>query len=192
MEINLRKANAVQAEIRRAINAVAMDDTVTVTEYTQNVSDVIDTARKNYAAAVDRKLALTNALFNIRNSVANANATAGINTILTQVERIDQLINVVNALANQKASAPLEETLARLEKLKKAPTDPNRVLYGDRYNNVEVSVATADSIAAAKAEVKELRRQRQALQDKLLTLNVTAAITIGSDELAVLKDEGIL
>jgi hypothetical protein len=53
-------------------------------------------------------------------------------------------------------------------------------------------VVTPGAIDAAKVQVKNLKRQRQALQDKLLTLNVNTLITVTGDDEVLLKEEGIL
>jgi uncharacterized protein YdcH (DUF465 family) len=194
MEINLRKANAVQAEIRRAINAAVANDTVSVTEFTQNVEQTIQQATAEFQKEVARKVALTNALFNIRKSVGQVNATAGINDILANVQGIDAVMAVYSNVATKSAGKSLDEITARVDKIKNAPADASvrASIYGDRYNSVDTSVVTCETIADAKAKVKELKRQRQNLQDKLLALNVNTMVTVGGEDEEVLKAEGIL
>jgi hypothetical protein len=192
MEINLRKANAIQAEIRRAFNAVETKNTVSVTEFTQEVAGEINGASVLYQLGLQRKEQLNTALYNIRKSVAEANATAGINVLLTEVQRIEAIMSVYSNVATQTVAKPLEELNARLEKMRSAPNEARMSLYGDRYNSVEASVVTSEVVANAKEKVKELRRQRQNLQDKLLTLNVNTLITVNPEDLTVLKEEGIL
>lgn len=193
MEINLRKANAVQAEIRRALSAVQVNDKVTVNEYTVDAAVEVANAATEFEAAIVRKAGLTNALFNIRRAVASANATAGVNTILTDVERIDALITLEQSVAGQKVGMSLVEINARLEKFRNAPTqDARSAIYGDRYNNVETSVVTEQAVVSAKQEVKNLRRQRQNLQDKLLALNINTNITLSEEDEAILREEGIV
>ena len=193
MEINLRKANAVQAEIRKAVNAHAVDANVSVSEFTQDLSGTILSAKDAYLANMKRKVALTTALYNIRKSVAEANATAGINGILTDVQRIEAVMALYSGVAGQTVSKSLAEIEARLEKFKTAPSDGRLGgIYGDRYNNVETSVVEQQTVEDAKAKVKELKRERQNLQDKLLALNVNSLITISAADEAVLKAEGIL
>lgn len=192
MEINLRKANAIQAEIRRAFNAVEVKNTIQVTEFTQDVAAEVNGASVVYQLGLQRKEQLNTALYNIRKSVANANATAGINVILGEVECLDQMIKMLGDVASLQVAKPLDEVNARLEKMRQAPQDTRSAIYGDRYNNVDVSVVTSEVVTNAKARVKTLRRERQALQDKLLALNVNTLITVGQEDLAVLKEEGIL
>lgn len=192
MEINLRKANAVQAEIRKAISAVKLEATASVTEFTEDIAGTMGNASEAFKAAVDRKIALTTALYNIRNSVATANSTAGINILLGEIESLDQVMAIHSNVSVQTVAKSLAEVTARVEKLKAAPQDARSSIYGERFNTVETSVVSQETIDFAKDKVKELKRQRQAMQDKLLSLNVNTLISIKPDDFALLTGEGIL
>lgn len=192
--INLRKANALQSEIRKAISSSGVSDTATITEYTKDIAGGLEKAMADYATDVMRKVALNTALFNIRKSVAQANASNGISDILADVELIDAKITVFSALATKPVAKTLDEINARVEKLKATPADAagRSAIYGDRYSNVETSVVEQSTIDGAKLNVKQLKREKQTLQDKLLTLNVNTVITIDTVDEMVLKVEGIL
>jgi hypothetical protein len=192
--INLRKANALQSEIRKAISSSGVSDTATITEYTKDVAGGLEKAMADYATDVTRKVALNTALFNIRKSVAQANASNGISDILADVELIDAKITVYSAVATKQVAKTLDEINARIEKMKAAPTDATgrHVIYGDRYSTVETSVVEQSTIDGAKDSVKHLKRNKQTLQDKLLALNVNTEITIDTVDEMVLKVEGIL
>jgi hypothetical protein len=192
MEITLRKANALQSEIRKAISSSGVSDTVVVNEYTSDIAGGIEKSKAEYAGDVTRKVALNVALFNIRKSVAQANATSGISDILADVQTIDAVMAVYSGVATKAVAKSVEEITARVEKLKTAPADSSSRIYGDRYNTVETSVVDQSTIDTAKAKVKELKRQKQTLQDKLLTLNVNTSITISDVDTNVLKIEGII
>lgn len=189
--INLRKANALQSEIRKAISSSGVSDTVSITEYTTDIAGGVEKAMDDFAIDVTRKVALNTALFNIRKSVAQANANMGISDILADVELIDATMAVYSNIATKQVAKTLDEINARIEKMKTTPTNESRI-YGDRYNTVETSVVEQSTIDAAKAKVKELKREKQTLQDKLLTLNVTTVINISDVDVMVLKTEGIL
>jgi uncharacterized protein YdcH (DUF465 family) len=193
MEINLRKANAIQAEIRRAISNAVAKNTLSVSEYTADVAGVLEKAKQEFVTETKRKVALTTALYNIRKSVGQANATAGINDILADVQAVEAEMAIFSNIGNETVAKSLDEITARIQKIKDAPVDsPRAALYGERYNNVDTSVVEESTIAHAKERVKELKRQRQNLQDKLLALNVNTLITIGGVDENVLKLEGIL
>lgn len=194
MQVNLRKANAIQSEIRKAISAVKTDVNVSVTEFTVSIVDAMDAAQKEFLAAVKRKEDLNTALFDIRAAVGRANAQAGIGDLLADVERIDGKMNAISVVATAQAAKSFDEVRARVEKLKAANVGENArlAIYGDRYSNVETSVVSQGVIDTYKAEVKNLKRAKQDLQDKLLNLNVGTTITLSADTVKVLKEEGIL
>jgi hypothetical protein len=189
--INLRKANAIQSEIRKAISSSGAKDTLSVTEYTTSVVDALEKAMEQYVTDVTRKVALNTALFNIRKSVAQANANNGISDILADVELIDAKMAVYSNIATKEVAKSVNEIVARIEKMKVTPTNESRI-YGDRYNNVETSVVEQNTIDHAKQMVKQLKREKQTLQDKLLALNVNTVINIELVDEMVLKVEGIL
>ena len=191
--INLRKANALQSEIRKAISSSGVSDTVSVNEYTTDIAGGLDKAKLDFVTDVTRKVALNTALFNIRKSVAQANAKNGISDILADVELIDATMSVYSGVAIKSVAKSLDEINARVEKFRVAPVETARsAIYGDHYNKVDTSVVEQSTIDVAKAKVKELKRQKQTLQDKLLTLNVNTVINISDVDVMVLKAEGIL
>lgn len=192
MEITLRKANALQSEIRKAISSSGVQDTLSITEFTQDVAGVLENSMDAFAADVVRKVALNTALFNIRKSVAQANAKSGISDILADVQTVDAVMAVYSGVATKAVAKTLDEITARVEKIKTAPADARSSIYGDRYNNVDTSVVEQGTVDLAKTKVKELKRQKQTLQDKLLTLNVNTTITISEVDALVLKAEGIV
>jgi len=189
MNINLRKANAIQSEIRKAISSSGVGDTVAITEYTKDIAGGLEKAMADYATDVTRKVALNTALFNIRKSVAQANASNGISDILADVELVDAKITVYNAVVTKAVAKSVDEITSRIEKLKAAPTESR--IYGHR-DTVETSVVEQSTIDGAKHIVKQLKREKQTLQDKLLTLNVNTVISIDNVDEMVLKIEGIL
>ena len=191
--INLRKANALQSEIRKAISSSGVSDTATITEYTKDIAGGLEKAMADYATDVTRKVALNTALFNIRKSVARVNAFAGVSDILTDIELIDANMAVYSAVSTKEVAKTLGEITARIEKMKASTSDTNtRAIYGDRYSNVETSVVEQSTIDGAKQIVKQLKREKQTLQDKLLALNVNSMIGIDNVDEMVLKIEGIL
>lgn len=191
--INLRKANAIQSEIRKAISSSGVKETLSVTEFTLSIADALAKAKDDFDVDVTRKVALNTALFNIRKSVAQANANNGISDILADVELIDATMAVYSNVATKEVAKSFDEIHARVEKFKTVTNETVRSsIYRDRYNSVETSVVEQGTIDVAKAKVKELKRQKQTLQDKLLEKNVTTFISISDVDEMVLKLEGIL
>jgi hypothetical protein len=193
MKVTLRKANAIQAEIRKAIASKTVSDTVSVNEYTADIAGVLEKAKVDFATDVTRKIALNTALFNIRKSVAQVNASAGVSDMLADIELIDATMAVYSIVSAKEVAKPVSEITARIEKMKATPAESTRsAIYGDRYNTVETSVVEQRTIDTAKNMVKSLKREKQTLQDKLLTQNVNCTIEISEVDEMVLKVEGII
>lgn len=191
MQINLRKANAIQSEIRRAINSFDVNSVVTVTEFTPNIDETINKAAANYEEAISKKIALNAALFSIRSAVGKANSESGINDILAQVQETEALISIKTGVALAQPRKEMSEINARIEKLKNT-TGERSPLYGDRYQSVETSVLSQETIDSAKESLRMLKRMRQDLNDKLLELNVSTTIKLRDDVVLTLKEEGLI
>lgn len=191
MVINLRKANALQSEIRKVIASIKLEPNVTVTEFTEDIMAEIVAVGREYEKRILRKEKLITALYNIRKSVAQANAKTNINTMLADIESLDQIMAIHNQVASEPVMKSLTEITARVEKLKTTSTEGSR-MYGDRYNSVETTILSKEALAAAKAEANKFKQMKQALQDDLLHLNVTTIITINGEDEATLMLEGIV
>lgn len=193
MEINLRKANAIQAEIKRVINSVEMKDTISVSEFCSDVTVEMLNGQDEYRAAVFKKQALTDALYNIRKSVAIANATAGVGVILGEIEMIDAKIKIYESVTGTKVRMlSLDEMEKRLEKIRKAPAEQTASRYGYDRDSVGTGVVGKDFIDEMKNRIKKLRKEKQNLQDKLLSVNVNTLISVSETDAKVLEFEGIL
>lgn len=192
MQINLRKANAIQAEIKKAISAVKLEASVSVTEFTADVEAVLSKGELEYIQGINKKEALTKALFQIRTAVGRANVEAGISDVLAQAQQLDDIICIKSAVANLQPRKDVSEINARIVKIKNSPSTERTTLYGDRYNVVETGVLNNDRIDNAKAEVKMLKRDRQELNDKLLSLNVNTLIQLSDPTIITLQGEGII
>ena len=191
MEINLRKANAIQAEIKRAISSVEMKDTISVSEFCADVAAEMVTGQDEFLVGLKRKQSLTSALYNIRKSVASANATTGIGVMLGDIENIDAQIKLLETVvATRMKMLTLDEMNKRLEKIRNTPAESQRG-YG-YTDSASTGVVSKDTINGAKATIKQLRKQKQDLQDKLLSVNVNTLISVSNDDAKLLGEEGIL
>jgi hypothetical protein len=75
----------------------------------------------------------------------------------------------------------------RLDRIKNRD---DKEYYG--RDTVSTSVFGKDQIAQAKSEIKNLKKQKQKVNDENLDLNFKTEIPLSEDTVAVLTDEGIL
>jgi len=191
MNITLRKANAVQNSINDTIKGIKVDFTVELNEF-QDVESAITKANAELVANDGRRQKLTMALYNIRALVGTANAASGINTALAKAAFIDKRIGQLEELAKATEITSLEVIKGKLEKIKNDKGETSRRStygYGD---TVSTSVLSKEQIAQAKAEVLNLKKQKQQLNDEVLELNIKTEIPLSDDVVASLQAEGLL
>jgi hypothetical protein len=191
MNITLRKANAVQNSINDTIKGIKVDFTVELNEF-QDVETAITKANSELVTNDGRRQKLTMALYNIRALVGTANAASGINTALAKAAFIDKRIGQLEELAKATEITSLEVIKGKLEKIKNDKGETSRRSIYGHSDTVSTSVLGREQIAQAKAEVLNLKKQKQQLNDEVLELNIKTEIPLSDDVVASLQAEGLL
>lgn len=190
MNITLRKANAIQNSINEAVKNIKVELTVEINEF-QDVEAAITKANNTLVENDSRRQKLTMALYNIRALVGTANAASGIDTALAKAAFIDKRIAQLDQLATASEMTEIDVIKGKIEKIKNDKGESRRSLYG--YNDtVSTSVLGKEQIAQAKAEVLNLKKQKQKLNDEILELNIKTEIPLNDDTVATLQAEGLL
>jgi hypothetical protein len=191
MNITLRKANAVQNSINDTIKGIKVDFTVELNEF-QDVEAAITKANSELVTNDGRRQKLTMALYNIRALVGTANAASGINTALAKAAFIDKRIGQLEELAKATEITSLEVIKGKLEKIKNDKGEAGRRSIYGYSDTVSTSVLGREQIAQAKAEVLNLKKQKQQLNDEVLELNIKTEIPLSEDVVASLQAEGLI
>lgn len=190
MNITLRKANAVQNAINDAIKSIKVEFSIELNEF-QDVAAELQKANNLVIANDARRQKLLLSLYNIRGLVGTANASAGIDLNLAKAAFIDKRISQLEDLASQKAMTDIEVIKGKIEKMKSRPTDSRMSLYG-REDTVSTTVVSQEQINQAKAEVLNLKKQKQKINDEILELNIKTEIPLSEDVVATLQAEGLI
>lgn len=190
MNITLRKANALQSVITDTSKGIKLDITVEFNEFQDPVTS-LQTLNAEFFANDKRRADLLTALYNIRGLVGMANATSGVDAKLTQAAYIDKRVGQLETIGSASEMTEMTQLIGKLEKIKTRAPDSRASLYG-REDTVSTSLITRDQIAAAKAMIRDLKKQKQALNDEILELNVRTEITLPAEVEAVLRTEGLI
>lgn len=190
MNITLRKANAIQNSINDAVKNIKVDLTVEINEF-QNIEDVIGKANSTLIENDTRRQKLTMALYNIRALVGAANAASGIDTALAKAAFVDKRIAQLEQLSGSAEMTSLEVIKGKIEKIKSLKDEARSRIYG-YGDTVTTSVLSKEQITQAKAEILNLKKQKQKLNDEILELNIKTEIPLGDDTVATLQAEGLL
>jgi hypothetical protein len=190
MNITLRKANAVQNSITEAIRGIKISTTVEINEFQDPVAE-LQKANTTLFTNDQRRQKLLLALYNIRGLVGQANAQSGIDTNLAKAAFIDKRIAQLDELARVDAVTNLDVIKGKLDKIKNRKEESRASLYG-MSDSVTTSVVAQEQIDQAKAEINNLKKQKQKINDEVLELNIKTEIPLSDDVVATLQAEGLL
>jgi hypothetical protein len=191
MNITLRKANALQNSIQEAIKGIKVDLSVEINEF-QSVEEVLTKANATLIENDGRRQQLTMALYNVRALVGTANTASGINTMLAKAAFIDKRVGQLEELSKSSEITSLDVIKGKLDKIRNDKGDNSRRSIYGYSDTVSTSVLSKEQIAQAKAEVLNLKKQKQKLNDEVLELNIKTEIPLSDETIATLQAEKLL
>lgn len=188
MKITLRKANALQNTIQDHVKTIEVKTSISLNEF-QNPGAEIACARAGLLANEARRALLTRALYSVRAAVGRANANVGIADLLADAAYVDKRIGQLKAVVECEPTEADAVIAGKLDKIRNDKSD--RRMYG--YNDtVNVGVLNAEQIEVYKTEMRNLKKEKQSINDKMLELNVRTDIELDADTVAVLETEKLL
>jgi len=190
MKMTLRKVNALQLEIAEKHKLIQLDLIAELSEF-DNKDETIAAKQAKYLVDLERKIKLNDILYKLRKQVSVANHVSGVNDVLNEMARIEKTIGVYSTVANSQPMVADHILTARLDKIRNRSSEVVAQYYG-RDETISTYVVTNEELDKYKMLVAKLKKQKQALQDQLLELNVRNEIVIDSDTVAVLESEQLL
>lgn len=189
VKISLRKANAIQTNVNDLLKNIAVKPVVEISEFVDPVA-ALQAANDALMAADVRRSDLLMALYSIRATVGIANFNSGIGNRLSHLAYIDKRLSQLDALVSEQAQMKdLAIITGQLEKIRNRREEHR--LYG--YDNtVSSGVLQLAQIESIRGIMRELKKQKQKLNDEVLELNVRTEIELTDEVEAVLLKEGIL
>lgn len=185
MNINLRKANAVQHSIQEIIKETEIVTSVTINEH-EDPEMILAKANKSLLENDRKRALLLTVLYNIRGLVDQANHQSGISLLLTKSALAEKRIQQVSELARATKVVSLDVIKGRLEKIKSRKEDH----YG--RDDVSTGVVSESDVSSFKKEMRDLKKQKQKYADEILELNVKTEIPLSEDAVKILTETGIL
>jgi len=191
MNITLRKANAVQNSINDAIKGIKVEKNIDLNEF-QDVAVELKKANDALFAADARRQKLLLALYNIRGLVGTANAASGIDTNLAKAAFVDKRIGQLEEIASLQAMTDVAVIVGKLDKIKNDKGETSRRSIYGYSDTVNTTVVSQEQINQTKAEILNLKKQKQKLNDEVLELNIKTEIPLSDEVVATLTAEGLI
>ena len=189
VKISLRKANAIQVNVNDLLKNIAVKPVLEISEFVDPVA-ALQAANDALMAADVRRSDLLMALYSIRATVGIANFNSGIGNRLSHLAYIDKRLAQLDTLVSEQAQMKdLAIITGQLEKIRNRREEHR--LYG--YDNtVSSGVLQTVQIDSIRGIMRELKKQKQKLNDEVLELNVRTEIELTNEVETVLVKEGIL
>jgi hypothetical protein len=189
LKVSLRKANAIQTNINDLLKAINVKTSVEISEF-QEPTVVLQSANDALMAADVRRSDLLMALYSIRATMGIANFQCGIGNKLSHLAYIDKRLAQLDPLIQESAGLKdLHVITGQLDKIRNRREEHR--LYGLDHG-VSSGVLQAAQVESIRGIIRELKKQKQSLNDEVLHLNVTTEIELTDEVEAILKKEGIL
>jgi hypothetical protein len=191
MNISLRKASALQNSINDAIKSIKIETSLTLNEF-QDVAQELKNANDTLFNNDSRRQRLLLALYNIRGLVGSANAQSGIDLKLATAAFVDKRIGQLEGLVVDPVTN-LDVINGKLDKIRNDKSDTGRrsSIYG--YDDtVSTNVIGHEQLDAIGAEIKNLKKQKQKINDEVLELNIKTEIPLSEEVVATLQSEGLV
>ena len=189
IKITLRKANAIQQNMNDLLKSIQVKASVELNEF-QDVVQTLQAANDAVMAADVRRADLLMAVYSIRATVGVANFQCGIGNRLSHLAYIDKRLHQLEGLVAETARLKdLTVITGQLDKIRNRREEHR--MYGYE-NGVTTGVLQQQQIDSIAGIMRELKKQKQKLNDEVLELNVRTEIELTDDVEAVLVKEGIL
>lgn len=191
MNISLRKASALQNSINDAIKSIKIATSIDLNEF-QDVGQELKNANDTLFNNDSRRQRLLLALYNIRGLVGSANAQSGIDLKLATAAFVDKRVAQLEGLVVDPVTN-LAVINGKLDKIRNDKSDTGRrsSIYG-YTDTVATNVIGQDQLDVIGAEIKNLKKQKQKLNDEVLELNIKTEVPLSEDVVKTLQSEGLI
>ena len=193
MQVNLRKAAAIQSEISSALREIEVSP-YAVFEDKERVVEEMAEKTQEWKTNLLRKQTLNAVLYSMRDKVGQANVASGVSKLLTEERRINADMHWLEAILDKckgEKYYSADEIVSKLEQLEKKSEDRENY-FSRRGSAVSSILVTKEELAEFRKEMSVLKKQLRKINDSLLELNISTEISLSDKEVTVLETEDLL
>ena len=193
MQVNLRKAAAIQSEISSALREIEVSP-YEVFEDKERVVEEMAEKTQEWKTNLLRKQTLNAVLYSMRDKVGQANVASGVSKLLTEERRINADMHWLEAILDKckgEKYYSADEIVSKLEQLEKKSEDRENY-FSRRGSAVSSILVTKEELAEYRKEMSMLKKQLRKINDSLLELNISTEISLSDKEVTVLETEDLL
>lgn len=184
MEVNLRKANAISKAMIDAAKKLPLERTTMISVYDadSSPSDVVAMAGEKLIENARAAEALIAGAYVIREGIGRANASSGVDRLLTEKACLEAQEKILAAVVEPAgdhqydAATNVEHAEPKLDTMRKV-LNSETTRYGFE-EELRIKVASPDVVEPLKTELATIRRRKSAIADELIGLNTTTKLRL--------------
>lgn len=191
IKLNLRKAAATQTILQDLLKSIEVTNSIELNEF-QDPAIAVNEANAKLFINDTRRNDVLMSIYSIRSLVGLQNAISGVGSKLTQIAYIDKRISQLEQLIDGVTPMlAMDVITGKLEKIRSRPAESRASIYG-HSDEVRTGVLSTEQVESIRGVVRDLRKQKSALNDEILELNIKSEIELTPDVEAVLTREGLI
>ena len=192
MTLSLKKAHSVQQGLKSALNDVRRKAPATEIDAMVSVDVVADCndLQTQYDACVNERLAIIDAIMEIRNEVALANAKIGIAGLMGMVATLDVKIDMYDDIVRQGEREPVEKIAKKVERQEQKNANNERSFISS--GEVDVSIFDKEYIEKMEETLRKLKIEKRKAEEKILEYNFSTKIVLTQATMDLLRKLGLV
>lgn len=192
MQINLRKAAAVQDAIQDEIRRINDEShSVQVSLFDPDPKLAMDQQLERVIDTFERTVRLMEAYRFLRAQVARKNAEVGIVDYLAEDSMLGAMEPRVESISRQEVRPVMDHLLQEMQ-ARRDSSDEKINLYGSRKEfALSVPVLDQTTVDQARDELAKIRRRRRKIRDEMVTINVRTEFEVPEQVATVLSELGL-
>lgn len=196
MQISLKRALKLRKELEGRLSSMEFPTAVNISLLTDLSREQIETAIEAASTAIDKAFAqyeqLSRVLAELRQNIAKANLDNGVEAALSEIAHIDRKITIRKKLASIAVMPQIDAVMAEVEFARRALISPDTTSYRSPSKAIGFSAVSEALKHEIAGELAQLRRDREAIEDKRAAANAGTRITIADEDNELLRQLGIL
>lgn len=191
MDITLKKASDLARALGEAAEALPLRTIKSISIYAANPAEVVTSEIAAFGTSLETYMGLIDAQYTLRGLIGAANASSGVDALLTQRSALDAKIKKLNKLVEDLSDdEPASRVSAITSEIAALRTASDK---GDRIGYIEKSVSCQTvSVAALRSQIAILKRQRADIADRVAGLNLNTRISIPESVVVALKANSLI
>lgn len=196
MKLSLRAARKLETKIGKYLDEDTLKTSVKVrvNTTTDNLVSALNSAREKTKKDFEEKLGLSSVRYTVRNLISKANASTGINDLISQKVSEENTLKQLKAVLTSEPRLEADELGDTLKLGQKRFEQAAPDQYGSRDNPVvtSFSVLTSADLEEYKKRATKLQRSVESVDNSLDALNHSAQVELTSEAVVLLQKHQLL